>query len=131
VTTRPEILPMIVHVAWVTFLYAALTLVRAPSVWGFGRRPDGSNPWTAYEPRISANIRNQFEWPVFFYAAFVLFLLQPTSHPGAFIWLAWVFVIGRVLHSGIQILTTDVRIRGLVFTINFVAVLAMWGLLLA
>ena len=28
------ILPMAAHVAWATFLYAALTLVRAPTAWG-------------------------------------------------------------------------------------------------
>jgi hypothetical protein len=43
--------------------------------------------------------------------------------------LAWVFVIGRVLHSLVQIFTDNIRLRGLVFTINFVAVLAMWLLL--
>jgi len=45
--------------------------------------------------------------------------------------LAWVFVIGRVLHSLVQIATANVRLRGLVFTINFVAVLAMWALVVA
>ncbi|WP_082606917.1 MULTISPECIES: MAPEG family protein [unclassified Acidovorax] len=45
--------------------------------------------------------------------------------------LAWVFVAGRVAHSLGQILTTNVRLRGLVFTVNFVAVLRMWGWLVA
>jgi hypothetical protein len=44
--------------------------------------------------------------------------------------LAWVFILGRVIHSGVQILTDNVRLRGLVFTINFLAVLAMWCLLI-
>ena len=33
---------------------------------------------------------------------------------------------GRVMHSGVQVLTANVRLRGVVFTINFLAVLAMW-----
>jgi len=45
--------------------------------------------------------------------------------------LAWVFVAGRVLHSLVQIPTTNVRLRGLVFTINFVAVLALWAVVVA
>ena len=52
---------------------------------------------------------------------------EPISNSQVF--LAWVFVIGRVLHSLVQIFTDNIRLRGLVFTINFVAVLAMWLLL--
>ena len=129
-TTRVLVLPLLAHVAWVTMLYVALTLVRGPSVWGIGLRADGSNPWSRYEPRISANLRNQFEWPVLFYTVSLLLLLEPTRiHPSQ-VWLAWVFVVGRVLHSGVQILTANIRLRGIVFTINFLAVLGMWGLLL-
>jgi hypothetical protein len=130
VITRTLVLPMLAHVAWVTILYLALTVVRAPSAWGIGRRQDGSNPWSVYEPRISANLRNQFEWPVLFYAVSLLLLLEPNQIHPAHVWLAWLFVAGRILHSGVQILTANIRLRGIVFTINFVAVLAMWGLLL-
>ena len=42
--------------------------------------------------------------------------------------LAWLFIAGRLLHSAVQILTTNVRLRGLVFTVNFLAVLGLWGL---
>ena len=48
---------------------------------------------------------------------------------GMQIYLAWVFVIGRVLHSIVQIFTVNIRLRGMVFTINFIAVLAMWTLI--
>ena len=41
-----------------------------------------------------------------------------------------IFVIGRVLHSVVQIFTDNIRLRGMVFTINFAAVLAMWALIL-
>ena len=63
------ILPMAAHVALAAFLYVLLTLARAPAVWGIGRSPDGTNPWASVEPRISANLSNQFEWPLLFYAA--------------------------------------------------------------
>jgi len=129
-TTRALVLPMLGHVAWVTMLYVALTVVRAPSAWGIGLRADGGNPWSLYEPRISANLRNQFEWPVLFYAVSVLLLSEPTQVHQGQVWLAWVFVIGRILHSGVQILTANIRLRGIVFAINFLAVLGMWGLLL-
>ncbi|WP_434212482.1 MAPEG family protein [[Pseudomonas] boreopolis] len=120
------IFPMAVHVAFAAFLYVLLTVARAPAVWDIGRRPDGSNPWTAVEPRISANLSNQFEWPLLFYAACIILLhLQPS--PAAIV-LAWVFVAGRLLHSAVQILTPNIQLRGVVFTVSFLAVLGLWVL---
>lgn len=87
----------------------------------------------AIEPRISANLSNQFEWPLLFYVAVVLqvvlqtTLAAPTS--SSFIVLAWLFVVGRVLHSGVQIFTANIRLRGIVFCVNFLAVLGLWALL--
>ena len=121
------LLPMAAHVALAAWLYVLLTVVRAPAIWGIGRLPDGSNPWARFEPRISANLRNQFEWPLFFHVACVM-LLQ-TQASAIALALAWGFVAGRLLHSCVQILTTNIRLRGLVFTINFLAVLGLWVLL--
>jgi hypothetical protein len=126
--TSSLILPMAAHVALTALLYVALTVARAPAIWGIGRRADGSNPWAALEPRISANLSNQFEWPLFFHVACVLLLLQGATGP-LVIGLAWVFIAGRVLHSAVQVFTGNIRLRGLVFAVNFLAVLALWGLL--
>ena len=124
------ILPMSAHVAWTALLYALLTVARAPAVWGIGRRADGSNPWAMLEPRIGANLRNQFEWPLLFYVACLLLLQQGAANRSALA-LAWIFVGGRLLHSAVQILTANIRLRGLVFMLNFVAVLGLWGLVVA
>ncbi len=121
---------MTAHVAWVTLLYAALTLARAPAVWGVFRRDDGSNPWAELEPRVSANLVNQFEWPLLFYVVCVMLIVRDGSHDPVQVMLAWLFIVGRILHSAVQILTRNVRLRGFVFTVNFLAVLAMWGRLL-
>ena len=126
---HPLILPMAAHVAFTALLYALLTVARAPKVWGIGQRQDGSNPWAAVEPRISANLSNQFEWPLFFYAACLL-LIQTQVESSSAVLLAWVFIGGRVVHSYIQICTTNVRVRGLVFTINFLATLGLWAVVL-
>ncbi|WP_242108711.1 MAPEG family protein [Luteimonas aquatica] len=127
--SHPLIVAMAAHVALAAFLYVALTVARAPAIWGIGRLPDGGNPWAGIEPRISANLSNQFEWPLFFHAA-CLVLLQLGSS-GLAPALAWAFVAGRVLHSLVQILTANVRLRGVVFTINFLAVLGLWGVIVA
>ncbi len=122
---NPLIYPMAAHVALSALLYVLLTIARAPAVWGVGRNPDGSNPFAELEPRISANLSNQFEWPLFFYAACLLLIAQHAFDARQLV-LAWVFVAGRVAHSGVQVFTRNIRLRGLVFTVNFVAVLGMW-----
>lgn len=122
--------PMAAHVALAAFLYALLTIVRAPAIWGMGRNADGSNPWATVERRISANLSNQFEWPVFFYVDCLL-ALQLGAVNQALLVLAWIFIAGRIAHSLVQVLTTNIRLRGMVFTVNFLAVLGMWGWLVA
>src|SRR5687768_12366457 len=118
---------MAAHVALAAFLYVLLTIMRAPSIWGIGRLADGSNPWARFEPRVSANLSNQFEWPLFFHAGCLL-LMQLQATGTAAQMLAWIFVAGRIVHGGVQIGTTNVRLRGLVFTINFLAVLGLWAI---
>ena len=123
------ILPMAAHVALASLLYVLLTVARAPKIWGIGQRADGSNPWATVEPRISANLSNQFEWPLLFHVACLL-LLQGDSNSVIALALAWVFIAGRLIHSGVQILTTNIRLRGLVFMINFLATLGLWVVVL-
>ena len=123
------IFPLFTHVLLCTVLYAFLTVARAPAVWGVGQRKDGSNPFSNIQPKISANLSNQFEWPLFFYIASVLLIATGEPIDSVQIYLAWVFVVGRVLHSIVQIFTDNIRLRGMVFTINFAAVLAMWALI--
>jgi hypothetical protein len=121
------VIPMLAHVLLAACLYAALTIVRAPAIWGLGRRSDGSNPFARFESRISANLSNQFEWPLLFYVACILLHLLGATDPTA-VTLAWAFVGGRIVHTGVQVGTTNVRLRGAVFTVNFLAVLGLWGL---
>ena len=118
------IVPMAAHVALAALLYVLLTIARAPAVWGIGRGADGSNPWAVVERRISANLSNQFEWPLFFHAACLILLDLPPAP--TVMSLAWIFIAGRILHSAVQILTPNVRLRGIVFTVNFLAVLGLW-----
>lgn len=120
---------MAAHVALAAILYAMLTAARAPAVWGIGQAADGANPWAQVERRISANLSNQFEWPLFFYAA-CLVLLQQGRADSVQVLLAWTFIAGRISHSLVHVFTQNVRLRGLVFTVNFLAALAMWGRLL-
>jgi len=123
------IFPILFHISWATILYILLTIFRAPKIWGIGVNADGTNPFATWEPRVSANLSNQFEWPVLFYAVCVLLIARPEFYTPLYLWLSWIFIVGRIIHSGVQIFTTNIRLRGLIFTINFVSVLAMWFIL--
>lgn len=127
--TDQLILPMLVHVSIVALLYALLTVVRAPKVWNIGANSDGSNPFAKLEPKISANLTNQFEWPVLFYAVSIILISRPELYQPIYLWFAWLFIFGRIIHSVIQIFTSNIRLRGAIFTINFIAVICMWFIL--
>ena len=121
--------PMLVHILLVAILYVLLTIMRAPKIWGIGANPDGTNPFAKLEPRVSANLSNQFEWPVLFYTICVILIARPELYQSIYLWCAWVFVFGRLIHSAIQIFTANIRLRGAIFTINFLAVMGMWFVL--
>lgn len=117
---------MFCHVVLAAFLYVLLTIMRAPAVWGIGASENGENPLATVEKRVSANLSNQFEWPLFFHVVCIL-LVASENFESIYLWLAWLFVAGRVVHSVVQVMTNNVRLRGVVFTINFLAVLAIWA----
>ena len=121
------LVPVLAHMALVWVLYAWLTVARARAVLN-GTVRYGAFEFAVQEPpevaRITRNLANQFELPVLYYAA-VLALMQLQAATALDIWLGWVFVAGRVLHTGVQTLTSNVTLRGQVFTVNALAVLGV------
>jgi hypothetical protein len=121
--------PMLAHVAWVVLLYVWLTYAR----WAAVKRGEvdySSFEFNREEPpavaRIRLNLANQFEWPVVFYALVVL-LIALGKVTMFDVVAAWVFVVGRIIHTLVQTLTDNVPLRGNVFMINFLAVMALLG----
>lgn len=121
--------PLLAYALWVILLYLLLTVMRAPSIWGVGGKDAADNPFVRVEKKANANLSNQFEWPVLFYVICLILIARPDLYQQSYLWAAWVFVIGRVLHSFVHIFTANIRLRGSVFNINFLAVLYMWSLL--
>ena len=121
--------PFLAQIGWTMLLYAWLTLARKQAV------DSGAVDYSAFllgrdEPlvpaRIALNLANQFELPVIFYALVILLLVL--DHVTALdVIAAWVFVGGRVAHSLVQTLTNNVPLRGQIFMINFLAVVALAG----
>jgi hypothetical protein len=119
--------PMLAHIGWVFLLYAWLTVARSRAVRR-GEVDYGAFVLGREEPlqvaRITRNLANQFELPTIFYALVVLLVAlgQVTMVDVA---AAWVFAAGRLVHSLVQTLTDNVPLRGRVFMINFLAVVAL------
>jgi hypothetical protein len=121
--------PMLAHIGLIVALYAWLTFARAAAV-GRGEVEYAAFVLGREEPpaiaRITRNLANQFELPVIFYA--IIVLLVALGRTGAVdVIAAWLFVLGRVVHTVVQTLTDDVRLRGRVFLINFLAILVLIG----
>lgn len=118
------VLPFLGHFGLVAFLYVWLTYERQVAV--FRREVKvgdfinaGADP--ARSKRVARNLSNQFELPVF--ALFAAVLIYGSGRIDMIdIGAAWLFLGGRVIHTLVQTLTNNVPLRGLVFTINFVAV---------
>lgn len=128
-STAGFLLPLFLHFAWVTGLYAALTVARlvvvkrGEAAKNDFARADGDPPLSA---RLQRNLANQFEAPPFVWiAAFLLILTSSVN-----IWdiaATWVFLLGRVIHTLVQCTGDNVALRGQVFTINFLGLLWLMG----
>jgi hypothetical protein len=121
--------PMLAHIGLTFGLYVWLTMARAGAV------KRGEVEYAAFvlgreEPRavarITRNLANQFELPVLFYAVVVL-LVALGRVTAIDVAAAWVFVVGRIVHTLVQTLSDDVRLRGRVFVINFLAIAVLVG----
>lgn len=129
-TVRPGaiLLPAAAHLALVAALYAWLSVERLFNVMARrGRYSDLVTPGgdAGRAARVAANLSNQFEAPALFYPL-VLALWAAAMVSALDVALAFVFVAGRLIHTGVQTLSRNVPLRGLVFSINFTALLAMW-----
>ena len=120
--------PSAAHFALTAFLYLWLTLERAGAVMSRRNRYDDFTRVDADQgrgARVAANLRNQFEAPPFFHML-VLALVLAGEPLFLQLVLAWIFVAGRLAHTLVQTMTGNVVLRGVVFSINFLALCAMW-----
>ena len=120
-------LAFVTHFAMVAGLYAWLTFERqAAVIKGEIKAGDfvNANADPHRSKRVARNLANQFELPVFalFAALFIHFSDQVNLIDVA---AAWLFVVGRLVHTAVQTLTHNVPLRGMVFTINFIGVVIL------
>lgn len=83
-----------------------------------------NDAWPDYVLMVSNNIRNQFQVPVlFFVLCFVFYNLNAVSD--TVLYLAWAFVVSRIIHAYIHMSTNYVPARFTVFTIGIVIMVLM------
>ncbi|MBY8977626.1 MAPEG family protein [Rhodobacteraceae bacterium NNCM2] len=77
--------------------------------------------------KLQANLSNQFETPIYFFAA-ILFGLQVGAVGTLFAVLAWIYVATRLMHHVIHTGWNHILYRMSVFVTGLVAVVLMWAL---
>jgi hypothetical protein len=81
--------------------------------------------WPKKATQLGNCLKNQFEFPVLFYAVVALALPLRLAD-FLFVLLSWVFVVTRYVHAGIFVTSNDVKTRSLAFFAGVLALLAMW-----
>jgi hypothetical protein len=126
---RAFLVPLILHMGLIVGLYGWLTYARSIAVsrgeaaYGDFRRAEGDPPSVA---PIARNLSNQFELPTLMWFSAVLLVVFGAVGIADVV-AAWVFLVGRLIHTAVQTLTENVRLRGQVFLINVVGVLGLAG----
>jgi hypothetical protein len=83
-----------------------------------------NDAWPDYVLMASNNMRNQFQVPVLFYVlCFMFYALNAVTT--TVLYMAWAFVISRIIHAYIHMSTNYVPARFRVFTIGFVIMTLM------
>lgn len=75
--------------------------------------------------KFGRNFDNLFEVPVLFYAALIVALVLGLQAP-SMLYLAWLFVALRIVHSGIHLTYNHPLHRFVPFFLSFLCVLVMW-----
>lgn len=119
------LVPMFLHFGLIAALYVVLTWARLVVVKR-GQATKADFARADGDPRLSAriqrNLANQFEAPVFAWIGLGLLILTQQLNT-VDVAAAWLFLVGRLIHTTVQCTGDNVALRGQVFTINFVAVL--------
>lgn len=122
------LLPAFLHVALVYVVALRMGIAKKRGLQSGIKLADvalDNSRWPEDTRKVSNNYSNQFELPVLFYAILPL-LLMLVKVDYVQVALAWVFVIGRILHSIVHTGSNDVPRRGAAFLVSFAAVALMW-----
>jgi hypothetical protein len=130
-TVQEILLPLFVEVVLTFVLLFALFPLRAHD-FNCGVATDDNVAlreanWSKRSLQVSYSFSNQFELPVLFY---VLTILAYITHLAglAFVILAWIFVIFRILQAVVHVTSNRIKVRGAFFAIAAIALAINWAL---
>ncbi len=123
------LLPLFVEVAltfvlWFWMAYYRVTLVRGGEVQPRDvalRQPN----WPPHVLKIHNAAHNQIETPMLFYALAILAIITRQVDM-AFVVLAWIYVVFRLLHAYIHVTSNRVSVRGPLFGVSLLVLFIMW-----
>ena len=121
--------PMIAHAFLVFGLYCLLFIRRKKYTFlnaDAARRFRDAGEEARESQLVNKNIANQFELPVLFHAACLLLYITDADNIVT-IFLGWIFVISRYVHSYVHVTSNRLRYRAPAFTVGFAALVCMWG----
>jgi hypothetical protein len=125
---NPLLGPVVALVAWSIVMLVWLAIARAPYVRG--HVPDGSrgadveraHPGKANWP--AHNYQHLMEQPTIFYAiVFALILMGFNMELN--VWLAWAYVVLRIVHSLVQATVNIVRVRFSIFALSTLCLVSL------
>jgi len=127
-STSPLLAPVVVLVAWSIVMLIWLAIARAPYVRG--KLPDGArgadveraHPGKANWP--AHNYMHLMEQPTIFYAIVFVLILMRFERP-VNVYLAWSYVVLRILHSIVQATINVVRLRFTLFLLATICLAAL------
>ena len=128
-TVQMILLPLFVEVLLTFVLWTWMAVLRTRDLGPGGVRPEEialrEPRWSKRTTQVAYSFSNQFELPVLFY---VLTILAFVTHKAgvAFVILAWIFVIFRLLHAYVHTTSNVVRVRGALYGIAAFALLINW-----
>lgn len=126
--TTAMLLPLVGHVALVFVLYGLLMVRRASARAGGASeeiwRSGGDEPAVSYA--VNRNLANQFELPMLFYPVCMALYFTDADN-GVTIFLAWIFVLARCLHSFEHVTRNRLPWRRMYFLASFLTLAALWS----
>ncbi len=125
------LLPLFVEVILTFVLWGWMAALRARDMTSGGVRSQDialrEPNWSKHTLQVAYCFSNQFELPVLFY---VLTILAYVTHKAgvAFVILAWIFVIFRLLHAYVHTTSNVVRVRGPLYGVAAFALILNWAI---
>jgi hypothetical protein len=116
--------PVIALVAWSMCIWVWMYTTRLPAMFAMKMKPDPNAPsgeqMSKLPPKVrwkADNYNHLMEQPTIFYAIVIALALMEISSSSA-VFLAWLYVALRIIHSLVQVLTNKIEIRFFVFVLS-------------